>query len=133
MRLFALALLYLLALAGCPEQPPACTTVDTTTCAELYEPTWDNVYSMTIAVSCGSDRSACHSDAGKSGGMTFADKDTSYTELLDGRVKPGNAACSLMVVRIEGVGKDYQMPQGDPLEAPERCSIAKWVDMGAAQ
>ena len=130
MRLFVLALL---SLTGCPAQPPACTTVDTTTCAELYAPTWDNVYSMTIAVSCGSDRSACHSDVGRSGGMTFADKDTSYTELLDGRVKPGNAACSLMVVRIEGVGTDYQMPQGDPLVASERCSIAKWVDMGAVQ
>ena len=65
--------------------------------------------------------------------MTFADKDTSYTELLDGRVKPGNPGCSLMVVRVEGVGKDYQMPQGDPLSAPERCAIAKWVEAGALQ
>jgi hypothetical protein len=131
LRLVALAVL---SLAGCPAQPPACTTVDTTTCQELYEPTWDNVYSMTIAVSCGSDRSACHSDSGRSGGMTFANKDTSYTELLDGRrVKPGDPGCSLMVVRIEGVGTDYQMPQGDPLSAPERCAIAKWVEAGAAQ
>ncbi len=127
MRLYALALLTLVA---CPEPPPACTTVDATTCHELYPPTWDNVYANTIAMSCGADRSSCHSDAGKSGGITFADKATSYTELLNGRVKPGNAGCSLLVVRIEGVGTDYQMPKGDPLGAPERCAIAKWVEMG---
>jgi hypothetical protein len=119
-------------LAGCPEQPPACTTVETD-CQELYMPTWDNVYSMTIAESCGSDRSSCHSDAGRKGGMTFADKDTSYTELLDGRVEPGNPGCSLMIVRVEGVGKDYQMPQGQALPAPERCSLLKWVEAGALQ
>lgn len=117
-------------LAGCPEAPPACATAETT-CAPLYTPTWDNVYAKTIAVSCGSDRSSCHNDKGKSGGITFADKDTSYTELLAGRVTPGNAGCSLMVVRIEGVGKDYQMPQGDPLSEPERCAIAQWVEHGA--
>ena len=102
-------------------------------CQELYTPTWDNVYAKTIAVSCGSDRTSCHSDAGRKGGMTFADKDKSYTELLEGRVEPGNAACSLMVVRVEGVGKDYQMPKGDPLPDAERCAIAKWVELGAVQ
>jgi hypothetical protein len=128
--LFALALLVL---SGCPEQPPACITLDTTTCQPLYLPTWDNVYATTISVSCGGDRSSCHSAAGNSGGLSMADKDSAYTNLLDGRVKPGNAQCSLMVVRIEGVGKDYQMPQGDALDTHEACAIAQWVDMGATQ
>ena len=126
-----LALLPVL-VAACTEQPPQCITVDTA-CAPLYPPTWDNVYAHTLATSCGADRSACHSDIGLRGGMSFADKDTSYTELLSARVVPGNAACSLMVVRIDGVGKDYQMPQGDPLSAAERCAIAQWVEMGATK
>ena len=43
------------------------------------------------------------------------------------RVSPGDAACSLMIVRTDSPGADYQMPPGDPLSEPERCALIQWV------
>lgn len=122
----------LVALAGCPsEPPPACTTVDVT-CAPLYEPTFANVYANTLVDGCGSDRASCHSDRGRAGGMSFADPDSAYAALLDnGHVKPGDPSCSEMIVRVVGVGKDYQMPPGDPLDEAEACALVQWVQAGA--
>ncbi|HEY4245054.1 MAG TPA: hypothetical protein VGM88_34800 [Kofleriaceae bacterium] len=123
--LFAVALV-----AGCGDDPPSCITVDTS-CAPLYAPTFDNVYNITIAQSCGRTDGSCHSDAGREGGMTFADEQTTYTELLSGRVVPMNPGCSKMIVRTDSPGKDYQMPPGDALSAPERCALIQWVQAGA--
>lgn len=131
----------MLALAGCPEeQPPACTTVETA-CAAGYQPTFDNVYKNTLHTStCGDDNSSCHNNTGKSGGLSFeADENTVYAALMDKssidpsrtRVVPHDASCSLLTVRTEGVGKDYQMPKGDALPAPTRCAILQWVANGA--
>lgn len=128
--------LLFLALAACGggETPPACMATDPSACTDLlYAPTWDNVYSMTVAVSCGGDRSSCHSASGANGGLVMDTKDHAFAGLHDGRLMPGNAMCSEMVVRIEGIGTGYQMPQGDTLSAGERCAIAQWVQNGAAQ
>lgn len=119
-------------LAGCPgeEGPPACITVDTT-CAPLYAPTFDNVYSMTLVQGCGSDRTSCHSAEGRKGGLSFEDPQTAYDGLLAGRVTPGDAACSEMIVRTSSPGADYQMPPGSTLSAPTRCALIQWVHAGA--
>ena len=119
-------------LAGCPsDPPPECITVDTS-CAPGYVPTFDNVYANTIRVGCGAMMSSCHSDSGRAGGLSFADQQTAYDQLmLEGRVKPGDAACSEMIVRVHGVGEDYQMPPGDPLAEPARCALVQWVQQGA--
>jgi hypothetical protein len=68
----------------------------------------------------------------------MADEATAYNDLLAmspnyhrPRVEPGNAACSLMIVRTDSPGADYQMPPGDPLTEPERCALIQWVQMGA--
>ena len=118
-------------LAGCTaDAPPACITVDTT-CAPLYAPTFDNVYTMTLKNTCGSDRSSCHSAAGKQGGMSFEDESHAYAALLAGRVMPGDPGCSKMIVRTDSPGASYQMPPGDPLSEPERCALIQWVQAGA--
>jgi hypothetical protein len=125
--------------AGCPsdEPPPMCITVDTT-CAPGYVPTFDNVYKFTLRNSCGSDRASCHSATGHQGGLSMADEATAYADLLAmspnynrPRVSPGDPACSLMIVRTDSPGKDYQMPPGEPLSDPERCALIQWVQMGA--
>jgi len=117
--------------AGCTnDPPPSCITVDTT-CAPLYAPTFDNVYTMTLQNTCGSQRSSCHSAAGKQGGMSFEDPQHAYTALLAGRVMPGNPGCSKMVVRTSSPGASYQMPPGDPLSPPERCALIQWIAAGA--
>jgi hypothetical protein len=127
------------AMAGCPSTPPpACITVDLG-CAPGYVPTFDNVYANTINKSCGADKSACHSAAGHMDGLVFADEPTAYAGLLAAsqrdpsrpRVKPGDPACSLMIVRTDSPGTDYQMPPGDPLPAVERCALVQWVQAGA--
>jgi cytochrome c len=119
--------------AGCPggnDPPPMCVDVDTT-CAELYAPTFDNVYTRTLRDTCGSQRVSCHSAAGLAGGMSFDTEDSAYAALTASRVTGGDPSCSKMIVRVTSVGETYQMPPGSPLSDPEQCSLIKWVQMGA--
>lgn len=117
-------------LAACTDAPPSCTTVDTT-CQPLYAPTFDNVYTNTLKGKCGSTDGACHSATGRAGGMSFDTEANAYMALST-RVQAGNAACSLMIVRVTGIGQSYQMPPGDPLDNEnERCSLIQWVQAGA--
>lgn len=126
-----LLLVLALACAGCPsDDPPPCIEVDLT-CAPLYVPTFDNVYANTLSDGCGSQRVACHSAAGKQGGMSFEDPETAHAALLAGRVTSGDASCSEMIVRVHSLGESFQMPPGSPLPAAERCALAQWVQAGA--
>ena len=69
----------------------------------------------------------------------MSDAATAYTNLLAPsgrdpsrhRVVPGDAGCSLVIVRTHSPGADYQMPPGDALRAPERCALVQWVQNGA--
>jgi len=118
--------------AACPgDPPPACITVDTS-CAPGYVPTFQNVYANTIKASCGTTNSSCHSASGRAGGLSFADEQTAYDQLMvGGRVKAFDAACSEMIVRTSSPGEDYQMPPGDALDPPARCALIQWVHQGA--
>jgi hypothetical protein len=118
--------------AGCPsEPPPACKMIDTS-CQPGYVPTFPNVYNNTIKNSCGTDDSSCHSASGRAGGLSLATMDEAFANLRSlERVKPGDPACSELVVRTDSPGKDYQMPPGDPLTPEERCALIQWVQMGA--
>jgi hypothetical protein len=109
---------------------PACITVDTS-CAPLYAPTFDNVYTTTLKNTCGSDVNACHSAAGARGGVSFATEEAAYVSLIHGEVTPGDPSCSEMVVITSAVGARYQMPPGDPLSPAERCALVQWVAAGA--
>jgi hypothetical protein len=106
-------------------------------CIPLYAPTFDNVYTNTLQMTCAQNGTACHSPEGRMGGLYYSDPDTAYRLLLgqvDGRarVRPGDPACSLLVERIEGpTSFGQQMPPGKPLMASERCAIEQWIRMGA--
>jgi hypothetical protein len=130
-QLWFAAVVALAPLAGCPaDPPPSCIIVDTT-CAPLYAPTFDNVYTMTLKNTCGSALSSCHSAAGRQGGMSFQDEQHAYDALLAGRVMPSNPGCSKMIVRTDSPGASYQMPPGDALGEPERCALIQWIAAGA--
>jgi hypothetical protein len=109
---------------------PACITVDTS-CAPLYAPTFDNVYTTTLKNTCGSEVNACHSAAGRQGNVSFESEPIAYAALIDGHVTPGDPGCSQMVVITSSVGARFQMPPGDPLSAAERCALIHWVQAGA--
>ena len=122
-------LLLVVCLAGCPaDEPPECKTVDVT-CSPLYEPTFENVHSMTL-VGCAT--SSCHSAARRAGDLSLADRQTAYDSLIQkGYVVPGNPGCSEFIVRTNSPGEDYQMPPGSPLDDPEQCALIQWVQAGA--
>jgi hypothetical protein len=112
------------------DPPPDCIAVNTS-CAPLYQPTFHNIYTMTLRDTCGSTNASCHSAIGRSGGMSFADEASAYAALTAGRVKPDDPSCSKMVVRTSSPGTPYQMPPGDPLGEAERCALIQWVQAGA--
>ncbi len=131
-----------LALGGCttPTPPPKCLASEPdTTCGSLYVPTFDNVYKNTLQPHCGSTNSSCHSATGHPDGLSFEDETTAYNDLLSpsgkdpsrDRVVPGDVQCSLMIVRTDSPGADYQMPPGTPLPPTERCALIQWVANGA--
>jgi hypothetical protein len=132
MRWCLALLLAVEAACGSPQAQPECVTVETS-CAPLYPPTFDNVYATTLAAKCGSDRVACHSNAGMKGGMSFQDLDTAYASLLaagEDRVIPGDPACSEMIIRVSATGS-AQMPPGVDLSPEERCALVQWISAGA--
>jgi hypothetical protein len=119
--------------AGCSDDMPRCITVEPA-CSPLYTPTFDNVYDMTLKNGCGSTLASCHSRAGQAGagGLSFEDAATAHAQLLlSDRVKPGDAACSEMIVRVGSPGKDFEMPPGAPLSPAARCALVQWVENGA--
>jgi len=123
-----------LGLGACQDPPPECKTVDEACTGIQYEPTFDNIYTMTLKDSCGSTKSSCHSAAGMKGGMSFEDEAHAYAALLDGKVVPGDPGCSKMIVRTDSPGADYQMPPGDSsaaLTPAVRCGLIQWVAHGA--
>jgi hypothetical protein len=63
--------------------------------------------------------------------MSLVDPPAAHASLLAGRVKPGDASCSEIIVRTDAPGEDYQMPPGIRLAAAERCSLIQWVEAGA--
>lgn len=132
-RLAALACLAVL--AGCPaDDEVVCAEIDVTTCTPTYTPTFDNVFSRTLQPTCGVAGGSCHGPDGAKGGLVLAEADAAHAALLDGRVEPGDAACSLIVRRLESTDRGFRMPPGSSaLSAGERCAIEQWIEAGAAR
>jgi hypothetical protein len=128
MRLAAFCSLAALFAAACGDQ---CVTPQPASCAPLYQPTFDNVYTMTLNKTCAQPGTDCHAVASPTNKMlVFENVDLAYMELMS-RVKTGDPSCSLLVERLE---KQPYMPPGDqPLPAAERCAIESWIRMGAAR
>jgi len=127
--------------SGCPSTPPpAClAAAPSTTCDTLYIPTFDNVWTMTLYPHCGGKDGACHHGSSPQAGLSFETEQTAYDDLMmnssldpkRARVVPGDVQCSLVLVRADSPGTDYQMPPGTPLPAEERCALTQWVANGA--
>lgn len=123
--------LLLLLLAGCGA--PCLDSLDEA-CTPLYEPTWDNVYTRTLASTCGQPGGSCHGAEGAQGGFAISDADATLAALLAGDeplVTAGDAACSPLVYAVRTDEVDAQMPPGDPLPEAEACAVQLWVAAGA--
>lgn len=129
--LMTLATLAFCALFGCDDDPPAnCLAVDPTDCAPLYEPTFANVYERTLLGSCAVGGSACHGSDGTTSGFQLVDRESAHAAVLE-YVTPGDAVCSPLSTRLDGVGAG-QMPPGTALDAASKCAIRQWIADGAA-
>lgn len=133
MARFLLLGLVLLAGASCGEPCVKDLPLD---CAPLYTPTFDELHSRTLQVSCAVAGPGCHASEGGQAGLRFDDADFAYG-LLTGelghtpRVEPGNAACSEFIRRITSDNPNDQMPPGSPLSEAEQCVLIQWVQNGA--
>jgi hypothetical protein len=132
-RLAVLLLLGALSCNGNDPPPPTCTAEPPDLgCTPLYEPTFDEIFARTLSVSCGRGGAACHSAEGRQGGLTLVEADESHRLLLErGRVRPGDAACSEVVVRLKATDPFVRMPPGRALDEAEQCAIVQWIATGA--
>ena len=121
---------------GCSNELPSCVPAVSADCAPLYAPTYDNVYARTLKPTCGQSGAACHASEGAQADLVFADREATYTALLDPQrklVEAGKDSCSLLVVRIDAPDEADLMPPGRQLLATERCAIRRWIAEGAAR
>lgn len=114
---------------------PACIDVDADGCSLAYRPEYPILFDRIFAQKCSSAGGTCHGGMGQ-GGLAFVDADTSYGLLLaakqgGARIKPGDARCSELIVRLDSIGQSWSMPPGTPLDEGMRCSIRRWIEMGA--
>ncbi|MFT7624830.1 MAG: putative membrane protein [Myxococcota bacterium] len=101
-------------------------------CTTLYEPTFDNVHTRTLQVSCALAGGACHAAEGGQGGLVLAGIDDAYSNLLGaGRVIADDAASSLLLQRLYTTDGSKRMPPGNALSDEERCAVLQWVNNGA--
>ena len=130
--LIALASATATASCGSDEGAPAeCTTFEPS-CAPAYEPTFAQVFERTLKPSCGVSGRSCHAAEGHQGGLVYEDADQAHALLLDrGVVKPGDAACSPLALRITSTDKFRRMPPAGLLPAAEQCAVQTWIANGA--
>jgi hypothetical protein len=102
-------------------------------CAPLYEPTFENVHSITFSVKCALGGTSCHGDSGNKGGLSFSsDIDTSYDELMgSGRIDVNQPECSVLLTRLLADLPAEVMPPGNPLQEAELCAVKLWIAAGA--
>lgn len=122
--------------AACSDRGSACVTGLPAECSPLYPPTFDQIFSRTLAPTCAQPGGVCHASAGVQGGLLFITADDSYAMLLgqsggSARVVPGNPACSPLVERLESTDPSTVMPPEAPLSEAEKCSIRTWIESGA--
>lgn len=141
------ALALVAALCGCdggaddgPTEAPACVDVSPSTCAPLYTPSFDEVYTRTLMPSCATGGGSCHGNADATGaeahGLFIDDAEATHARLLQDRgdatfVVAGDAACSSLVVRLLVDDDVLRMPVGASLSEGEICSVAQWIENGA--
>ncbi len=130
----AVTAIALLALSGCPagDAAPRCTTPPPETCAPLYEPTYEQLFTRTLAPSCALSGGSCHAAEGRQGGLAFVDADESYDLLVStGSVRAGDPSCSELMVRVLATDPFERMPPGRALDPGAQCAIRTWIANGA--
>src|SRR5262245_33839601 len=118
--MFSLLLLPVLAQCsgGSDGGSPACVQDLPSACQPLYDPPiYPTLFEKTFKPTCAAPGGSCHTGDSAKGGLVFEDPDVAYGLLLgtrDGRkrVIPGDAACSLLVQRIESADPAFRMPPG---------------------
>jgi hypothetical protein len=119
---------------SCNGDPPGPTCVSEGAdpdCTPLYTPTYDEIFTRTLAPSCGRAGSSCHSSTGRQGGLALDEPEEAYRTLLARSVRPGDPACSEVVVRLVSTDPFERMPPGRPLDPGEQCAIVQWIASGA--
>jgi hypothetical protein len=134
------------ALGGCEPEPepqlPDCVELsfDIDSCAPLYQPTFDNVWTSSLDGVCDTAGGSCHGKedaAGAVNGLVLADPDGAHAALMgevDGRpfVDVADPACSVLMVRLAVDDDGFRMPPGEFARTDaELCAIAKWMADGA--
>lgn len=118
-----------IALAGCPGDELVCIELEPT-CAPLYPPTWDNVFTNTIEPKCGTGGSGCHEGLNAKAGLRLDDPDTAHA-MLTNYVLPSDPGCSELLQRVYSTSSSLRMPRGSSLPEAERCALQQWVLAGA--
>ena len=122
-------------MTACGPPPLTCVPDLDLTCAPLYQPTYDNLFTSTFVPKCGTGGRSCYASEGAMGGLIFDNAQDSYARLLDpfaDRIIPGDPACSELVERVYSTDARWHMPRGaDSLPDPERCALIQWVAAGA--
>jgi hypothetical protein len=119
-------------LIGCDDAPPpaACLSGEPADCAPLYDPTFENVYTRTLEPSCAVGGPACHGPQGTAGNLQLVDQASAHAAIMQ-YVSAGDAACSPLSARLDGIGGD-QMPPGAALDDAAKCAVRQWIANGAA-
>jgi hypothetical protein len=122
------------ALAGCPGNDElTCIEVEPT-CAPLYPPTWENVFTNTLERKCGTGGSGCHEGASAQGGLRLDDSLAAYNALISPAhdyVLLTDPGCSQLLTRVYTTSSSLRMPRGSNLPEAERCALQQWVLAGA--
>lgn len=99
----------------------------------------ENIFDVSCATS------GCHDASSQEGDLNLSDADTSYAQLVSvaavdtdagglERVTAGNAADSVLVMRLSGTDLGPRMPQGSAV-LPDKAiaAITSWINAGAAK
>lgn len=100
-------------------------------CTPAFAPTWPELYASTFSRSCAAPGVSCHASTGRQGGIDFGSEEAAYASLTNGKVRPGEPACSSLVQRVVATDGKVRMPPGRSLPAGEQCAIIQWVAAGA--
>lgn len=135
-RALSIALIFalifaLLGTAGCQEDSGATTLPSD--CTPEYEATFQNVFDRTLTQKCSLAGGSCHAAGGARAGLVFEDIDASYSLLMNGYVKAGDAAGSKLFMAVQGDGAAAMPPGGSLLSEGQRCAIQQWIQAGAAR
>jgi hypothetical protein len=115
-----------------PEPAPVCLDAGVDeACTPAYEPTYDALFANTFQQSCAASGVSCHAATGKQGGLDFSGPEAAYASLMNGKVRAGDPACSILVQRVLSTTGKTRMPPGRSLSKGEQCAIIQWVAGGA--